>query len=675
MKYFFFLGLAGAVGLATACGSDDHPAVSADEGGSQSGGKAGKSGKVGGSHSGGNTVQPTGGEGGAAASGLVVVISSPAAASDPATDEVIVAEKVTVVCSLSAEDVDTKVDGSTVKLEVLDSQGKPALGQDNKPFSAPGVPTGNVGEYSAQFVMSTIPTGVVSFRCSGSSVDKTKSGEATLSTFVDHGPTIVAILPEADSAHPLEGIMSVEFTVSPTELVDGDEGAAVAGVTLQVAGVDIKPPLLEEDHVHPGTYRAEIDFTDGALFKEAPPEHTSVHIEAVNARMPSAATAINDYPVVVDGQGPLIAYTKPAPNATAHGETIIQFTAADDGAGIDVDTLELSLPTLPPDTFDAARTSVWSRTGNTFTYRFDTAILTTVASQITVSIRAEDLAGNLTDGVTLTIYKDDFPPAIDLDAGNARIRDAQKVCSKSFDPLFDALGDGAKTDVTFNLFRSVVYDQFNIGSGQETFYFSGVNPGSVRLYIQPNPSEPFLKDSNNDGVCDALAREDFQYVSLNAVKKEGGYETSDTDGATPPLTAGECTLKPLSTIPLPLCGQHSDMTAVVQHDVSSAIEEPCIYGYNAQPGPDCTGTKLELHSYTTSKADDTVSLSPDGWICLAVRASDKLNNLGISRPLRICLDDPKVPGVPACMTGAPAPSCVTDCSAPPAFGPHIYKYQ
>jgi hypothetical protein len=76
----------------------------------------------------------------------------------------------------------------------------------------------------------------------------------------------------------------------------------------------------------------------------------------------------------------------------------------------------------------------------------------------------------------------------------------------------------------------------------------------------------------------------------------------------------------------------------------------------------------------TSKIVDgkSVSLSADGWICLAARVADKLGNVGLSRPLRICYDDDQVEGVPACATGAPPPSCTTNCTAPAAMPPHLY---
>jgi hypothetical protein len=681
MRYLALIaGLTGALALAAGCGSKAPPPVIA------SGGSGSKPVPTkGGSHAGaGKPATPEGGDttgvGGAGnvmAEGLTVAISSPTATSDPNQDEVIVGDKVTVVCSVTAAAVAVHVDPATVTLEVLDADGKPANGMDSKPLSLPGVPTGNQDEYSAAFSTASIPTGVVSFRCSADSLEKDGSGTQTISTFVDHGPTITAQLPQKDSAHPLEGDLAVEFTVTPTPLTDNDDGAEVTAVSLHVAGVEIKD--IVQDAKDPTTYRASINFTDGELFKEPPKEHTSVHVEATNARTPIAATAVDDYPFIVDGKGPAIAYTKPADNAAVYGETVIGFTAGDTGAGLDVDTLEIAISGYPgsPIKFDAKDSTVWSRAADDFTFRFDTGVLTGIESQIKVSIRAEDAAGNLTDGVTLLIYKDALPPAIDLDPSNVRGRDASKDCSLSFDPLFAALDDGVTTTVRNNLFRALIYDQTNKGSGQTVFYMSGTDKKTARLYIQPDTTQPFLIDTDKDGVCDSLAREDFKYVSLNPVVKNGGLQYSKTDFATEPAVVpggGVCGLRDPVTQPLPLCMEASDMYVVTQHDIATKGDEPVVYAPGALLGFECTGSKIDLHDFTV-QPNTNISLSPDGWICLAGRASDLLTNQGISRPLRICYDDPDVPGVPSCVgSNAAPPSCTTDCSAPPRFAPHIFRY-
>jgi hypothetical protein len=674
-------GAAGLLGLFSACGTKDHPTAIGDDTQTNGGGpRAAVGGKTGAISGGGD-----GGEGGGnSQAGLSVDVTAPRAATDPNVEEVIVDDTITMTCTVSSPLPDVTVNASTITLEVLDAEGNPAVGMDKKPFSFPGVPTGKPNEYSAQFNLASIPSGGVSFRCSATSTDKSAAGSATVSTFLDHGPTIVAALPESESAHPLVGILPVEFTVTPTPLTDSDDGAKVTAVTLQVAGIDIPATtpgsglmnVLEEDPKHPGTYRAGIDFTDATVFKEPPKEHASVHIEATNTRSPKKATAIDDYPIVVDGNGPVLTFTKPGDNAAVHGETVIVFTAVDSGAGLDLDTLQLEVQGIGIETYDAKLKDKWTRSSDTFTYRFNTGLLTGVQSQITVKVRAQDAAGNLTEGLTLFLYLDDLPPSIDLDPGSARTKDFNSlVCSSSFDPLGAALNDGATTSDAFALFRAVVYDRANQASGQPVLYISGTNQKSVALYIQPDTTQPFLIDTDNDvdHRCDDLARNDFKLQTLKPVPKSGGPDyAKDYDAAPDP--SGVCTLKDPQTPAKPLCPLGSDMTIVVQHDVQPKDVEPVVYAMGGIQGSECTGSKWELHSVTVDAQGKP--LSKDGWLCLAVRASDNLGNTDISRPLRICFDDPLVDGVPAC-AGAnppPPPSCTTDCSPPPRFPDHIFRF-
>ena len=676
-------GAAGLLSIFSACGSKDHPSAIGDGPQASAGGtRAHTGGSNNGAGKSGSTTSEggAGGEGGERQDGLTVVVTAPTAAADPNVDQVLVDDTVKMTCTVSALAPLVTVNASSVLLEVLDAEGNPALGMDRKPFQLPGVPTGTPDEYSASFNLASLPTGVVSFRCSASSTGNGASGTATVSTFVDHGPTIVAVTPESGSAHPLEGVLAVEFTVLPTPLVDGDDGADVTAVTLQVAGVDIKGTALVEDPKKPGTYRAGIDFTDTSLFKEPPKEHTSIHIEATNARSPKKATAIDDYPIVVDGRGPVLTFTKPGDNAAVHGETLIAFTAVDSGAGLDLDTLQLEVQGIGIETYNVKLTDKWSRDGDTFTYRFDTGLLVGVTSQITVKVRAQDVAGNLTEGVTLLLYRDDLAPAIDLDPGNARTKDFnQLVCSASFDPLGKALNDGATTTDAFALFRALVYDRANSASGQAVLYISGTNQKSVALYIQPDPTQPFLVDTDGDLRCDALARDDFKLQTLKPVSKRGGPDYAKDYAVAPVVSPGpgatECALKDPGTPAKPLCSlADSDMTIVVQHDVQPKDVEPVVYAMGGIQDPECTGSKWELHSVTVDKQGKP--LSPDGWLCLAVKASDYLGNTDISRPLRICFDDPLVDGIPAC-AGAnppPPPSCTTNCTPPPRFPDHIYRF-
>jgi hypothetical protein len=697
----WLVGVVGALGLVSACGDDEKPGF-LPEGGTRNGGTGGKTqagsqstdagdgGIAGDAPNGGrggtapnagrggtNVVgqggaggdqggSGSGGEGGVPLpdNGITVTMTAPEPAINPNTDVVLVGDEVTVKCVVRADDPNAPVSPSTVRIRAFDADGAVVLGLDEQPMNVPGAPTGQAEEYEATFPLATVATGAVSFGCSARGVDPSVSGSAAVSALVDHGPSITAKLPEANSAHALTGIMAVEFTVLPRLVAPQDTEAGVADVVLHVAGVEID---AIEDAQNKGTYRASVNFLDKQLFEEVPPEHSFISIDASNARTPAPGSNGLSYAFVVDGAGPLIAFTKPKANSTANGPTTVGFTARDTGAGLDVDTVKVTITGLGEVSYEADDTS-WTRTGDLFTYTFDTGVLENVESQIVVSVQASDAAGNPTDSSDLQLYLDDLPPTIDLDAGNARAKSSDDKCSASFDPLGDALNDLSVTTVRNNRFRAIVYDQTNFGSGQDFAYMSGTNPASVRLYVQPNPSQSFLVDRSGDGVCDDLANENFEYRSLTAVPK-GGVMVFAQDSAVAPAVGGSCTLQPpAATPPDTMCGDNSDMTTVVQHQISTNGNEPVVYALGSLANPECTGSKWDLGTVAG------IATNPTGWICLAVRASDNLKNQSVSRPLRVCFDDPGVAGQPACATGAPPPTCTTSCTAPPAYPAHIYRF-
>lgn len=669
-NWVLLVGAWAALGAFSGCGeSDRNPAI--DPGSSPKGGKTNIDENPGGADSEPSAGQSMGGGNGTTSQDFEVVITSPTAADDPVADDVVAAEDVTVLCRARPGESGKPLNPSTLTIEVLDGAGELALGLDEQPLSAPGVPTGEDDEYSAEFGLASVPSGRLSFRCSVKGQDEALGGSTRLDTFLDHGPTIVEKLPEVDSAHPLEGALEVEFTVSPTLLSDDDSEAEVTDVVLYVAGVKID--AVTEDSDSPGTYRASVDFTDQNLFEEPPTEHTSVRIEAMNARSPVAASAVRDYPFVVDGVGPTITFVNSSPRAV-FGETVVEFTITDSGAGLDEDTLEIQVSGYPGDDgepgnpvkYEPGNTSVWTAQVNRFGFRFDTGFLEDIESQITVNVRALDAAGNLGESLSLPLNLDDVPPWIDLDAGNARVIDAQDYCSASFDPLGNAANDGEIITVRNKRFRALVYDQTTFGSGGLVSYMAGTDQTSARLYIQPDGTRPLLVDKSGDGVCDDLAREDFDYFGLSAVKGAGGLTYSNTDSGTSPAITNQCLTKPHpGMLPKTLCGELSDMTVVVEHDSKVQLNEPIIYGLGNLPAAECTGTTWDLGNV----------VDQDGWICLAARATDNLGNTGVSRPLRLCFDDPTVLGSPPCATdNSSPPSCTDSCSPQNPFPAAFYSF-
>jgi hypothetical protein len=668
-NWVLLVGALGAFGAFTGCGeSDRNPVVSPDD--PNRGGKGNIDPNQGGDDSGPSAGQSMGGGNEAGAQDFEVVVTSPTAADDPVVDEVVAVEDMRVLCEATPGASGKPINPSTVTIEVLDAAGEVAVGLDDQPLSAPGAPTGEDDEYSAEFGLASVPSGRMSVRCSVKGQDETLSGSATLDTFLDHGPTIVEKLPEVDSAHPIEGALEVEFTVTPTPLSDDDTEAEVTSVTLYVAGVKIDAVTEDTDSL--GTYRASVDFTDQNLFEEPPTEHTSIRIEVTNARTPVGASAVRDYPFVVDGVGPTITFVNSSPRAV-FGETVVEFTITDSGAGLDEDTLEIQVSGYRGDDDDVGgpvkykpgQTSVWTAQGNRYGFRFDTGFLEDIESQITVNVRALDAAGNLGESLSLPLNLDNVPPWIDLDPGNIRVIDGQDYCSASFDPLGNAANDREIVPVRNKRFRALIYDQTTFGSGGLVSYMAGTNQKSARLYIQPDATQPLLVDKSGDGVCDDLAREDFDYFGLSAVKGAGQLTYTTSDSATLPAITNQCTTKVHpGALPKTLCGEISDMTLVVEHDSKVQQGEPIVYGLGNLPPAECTGTTWDLGNV----------VDEDGWICLAARATDNLGNTGVSRPLRVCFDDP-IDGPPPCASdNSSPPSCTDGCTPAPRFPEAFYGF-
>lgn len=650
----FLVGLAACFGVVVSCGSsEDRPP---DLGSGATGGRGGFPGKAGSTGSN-QSGDDAGGAGGAAEGGLQLRITSPAAAEDPNGDEVLIGSDVTVKCLARGGDNGETVKPSSVKIAVVNADGV-VDGTDGEPLELSATPTGEADEYEAELSLATSPSGSVSFRCTATADDNDVTSSATLTTLLDHGPTIVEKLPVENSAHKLMGALEVEFIVTPTLLGDDDEEAGVKSVKLFVAGVEIVQGLMQ-DPDDATIYRASVDFQDETLFDEPPTEHTSVRIEATNQRTSAAATAIRDYPFVVDGKPPVVTIVSPADNAAVKGETTVEFTAVDTGAGIDEDKLEVILNSKEPIKYDSTDDSRWGRIGDKFFFRFDTAEVGDVSAQITVDIHAADNAGNAVDGDSMFLWLDDVGPIVDLNPGNWRIKGAT-TCSASFDPLGSALNDGDSFGGFANV-RALVYD-LTKESGQMVSFPALADPMSVKLYAQIDPTKPFLVETGiKDGVCDDFAQTDFPFKALSPVEVAGTPLKSKTDSATEPTPPLGCMLEePVVPVPDSLCGGFSDMHKVVQHDVRSSVPERVVYAMGEVEGALCTGTPWDPR---------TIDKDVQGWICYAAIASDLKGNTAVSRPLRVCYDNPSVAGAPDC--SAP-PTCTDGCSAP-FMEAHLYR--
>lgn len=632
-----FLVVASAI--AVACGSDDdRPAVNPDTIG------PGARPSVGVPNTGGSSGRPNqgneGGEPSAEPGAPVVTLVSPTAANDPNEDEVLVYPEVEVVCRVEPSGVDGgfPVDKSSVNLELLDADGKTLE-------SSSAAPTNTANEYSATFFLTDVKdNGAVSFRCSAyDTALPPKRGIDVVDTFYDQGPEITVVSPAPDSAHALRGNVRFEFDVEDSPVADGDVEDRVDEVSLEVKGVTIEG--LERSS---GTYEAFVDFTDRDVFADVPNGAVPVEIRATNSRSPEAAVRVHRYSFVIDGEGPRISITSPENEDVVGGQVALKFRVTDELSGVDPNSIVIELNGKE---HHYGEGGTWAHQGADYVFSFDSVQAEKDSKiQATINIRAVDRVGNESDGESLIVYLDNVPPIVDLDPGPVREgrneRDGTYACSYAFDPVGSLSVNDLQDILDVERVRALVVDQTNAAKGQEIFYFASQDRESVYVYLQPDPSEPLLVDTNGDGYCDDLVanRNDLPFQHLNGIRPTGqawfGSDEGDPESA-PAVCRYDSAQEPSE-----LCSPFgSDMTRVIQWWVDP--NNPIVYAVgNLAQGASCTGTDWEIAQFLS-----------EGWACMAGRAEDHVGNVGISQPLRLCYGGD---------CGAP-PSCTDGCILPPKW--------
>jgi hypothetical protein len=389
-------------------------------------------------------------------------------------------------------------------------------------------------------------------------------------------------------------------------------------------------------------------------------------IRARNQRTPTPAENIESYHFKIDGSGPMITVKSHKNQDIIGGKVNLVFTVVDAISAVDSKTVSVSLNQVE-NLYGVS--GDWAQNQNEYSFTFDSANVSGSKVQVTVNINASDLAGNASAGESLLLYLDNHAPSIDLDPANVRARRLRTPveCSESFDPLGPFASNDLARVQSFAYFRALVWDETNFVPGQSVRYMAGADPQSVYLYLQPDSSTPLLVNNDSDPECDVLnispGGVPLPTLRLNPVNPQGNAWYRTDDPTVSPEATG-CVLAN-DTKPQYLCQTYSDMTVVIRHD--SASVEPVVYGIGALSGVECTGTGWELPSQLAN------ARQKEGWFCLAVAGQDKVGNAGISRPLRVCYDNPATPFVPSCATeqSEEPPSCTDGCTPPGRFPPHL----
>lgn len=649
-------GFVGLFGLVQACGNSSKPPAFTEGGTSPGGTSAGGKGS-GGKSSGGTNPQSDGGAGDDADNSLApdVHITSPTPVSDPNGDGVLVDGTVTVVCTAtqSTKSGSAKVNASSVKLAML--------GPDGSVLAMhAGAPTGNANEYSFDFALTEVQSGLVTFTCSAESADK-QTGSDEVSTLVDNGPVITFTKPVLNAAYPLSQPLEIDFTVTAAPLTDGDDNAAVDSVALNIVGQDIP---LDDAEVEPGHYQLQVNLADPKLFMPPPSGPTPVTVTATNKRSPKPRQATVNQQISVDGAGPTIKFTSPLDKAVVGGKVKLIFDIGDLVSGVDPSKVVVALNKVDHP-FDS-NNDAWTHLKDTFTFEFDSRQIKDAKMQITVNVRADDKVGNPAVPASELLYLDNYPPSIDLDPSPIRTFDSNKKCSGTFDPVGDKAANDLGSAIRSALFRAVVWDNTNEDPDNIIIpHFSATNQKSVRLYLEGDNAKPLIVDTDNDGYCDDVAQVDStNSLEFGPIPKAGVPWLVNDPNAEPKATSLNCTVED-GTKPPTLCtNNRSEMWQVIQDEYNNI---PVIYGASPTPNSDeCTGVGWEF----------TTKIVADGWVCFATRAADNVGNVSVSRPLRICVDSDGVPGTPACATASmDPPTCTDGCIPQPRWGGdgHLWK--
>jgi hypothetical protein len=480
---------------------------------------------------------------------------------------------------------------------------------------------------------------------------------------LDRGPEISLLSPENGTAHNLMAPLAVSFETAPSLLADGDSQADISKVTLTVGGVEIETSGAN------GKYTATVDFTDKDLFGAAPTGKVPLVITAANKRKnPGNSTRSQAYEIVVDGAGPLITLTAPALGTVIGRAALLAFTVSDSGSGVDQAAVGVNVN---------SSLHLFSKTDNKWTvdtagnYTFKVGGELSSAStdtQVTVIVEAKDKAGNASTGATRLYNLDTQPPFVDLDPPPLfETRAGTSADKLQCSDLFDALGESPNDKsgiVNFGDFRTLVWDRTNSKAGQS----------SVQLFVQTDTSKPLLYDATPDDG-NSECNEIYSGVGTNQQLPTDkplpflllapitlGSRGAPSWGHSPPVGLG-CEPASVSNA-LGLCKDNaSDLSVVIRHD--SGALEPVIYAVEPElQNTDlfCTGKPWEVSA--AIKTQTSVEPKP-GWLCVAARAEDRAGNVGVSPPLRVCLNL-KDDGVDSCANIAP-PTCTTGCTIPAHF--------
>jgi hypothetical protein len=461
------------------------------------------------------------------------------------------------------------------------------------------------------------------------------------------------VAPAGDAKVALKNPLPITFTAEPQPLTKDDTQAGVASVGLKINGVDIATaPVMGS----PNTYAATADFN---TFITKPSGTTTLSLTATNARTPAPVQSNINPTVFVDDAGPIINITTPTQNQLVGGIVTMTFTVTDAGSGVDANSVQVSVYDQVHKLGEPA--GAWNQQGDTYTYKFDARLIADTVAQINVSVSAQDTVQNIGSSKSIPIYIDTVKPQVDIDPSAIRVN-TNGQCTGAFDPV----GPVAISDLAANLTRAefirvMVWDRTNqVPNSKAILHFAGTDPTSVWVYVH-NPSDSsylLVNKLDPGGTCNEIG-DTSQPRSMTALTP-GGVPWNTGDAASTPVPGNVCVAAPDGGQPSHLCTNNaSDMWQVIGH-YEGDLTEPAIYAYAVTAGTkECTGSALDFGD----------AIDANGWVCFAAQAIDKVGNVGVSPPVRLCVDkDPTDKVTPPCADPMAVPPTCTDGCTPPVRG-------
>ena len=461
------------------------------------------------------------------------------------------------------------------------------------------------------------------------------SASTKVALWVDTGPVVEVKSPTEGGFY--KGSAAVEVAATQVKY-------AITLVTMALGQGDAVPLMPTV----PGTYKGNIDFNSFS------PPLEGDQLATFRAYDENGVETVVARHFVSDDTGPSISATVPALGAMIGGVTKISATVEDkeasgkNGSGVDQSSV-VAVVGNGDHTFEVA---LVKQPSGEYSNLFDTTKLPSYTLYPTISFRARDVLGNeSTVGYELSL--DNTPPVIDLDPPNVRLVRKDGTCSWAFDPVGpDAVDDGSLVNQFFDV-RVRAEDRGNtplVGS-VDFVLIAGVDQSKVQLFLLSNTRRPLVVDTSDppDGLCDDVnpdlvpttkpqTENDAQVVNMLSLSPNASADFSPEPGSfcagtdSPPAfdsfcgtTGNESKAQYPSDNSVDLVAHCDSMTAVVSYSVDK-LSSIYTIGPIVGDGLECAGRQF-----------DASNNLKDGWVCLAVTASDKQGNRQVSRPIRICV--------------------------------------